>query len=92
MEENFIPRRLQDDKILFWSRNEFVIFIFCIGSGMIFNKLFIGLIIAIILIKFLKKLNKSGRQAFLLGFIYWFLPSKFSFFKKTPPSHLRIFN
>jgi type IV conjugative transfer system protein TraL len=91
MEENFIPRKFQEDKILFFNKIEFILFVFLFGLGMILEHIFIGLICAILVIKLLKKINPTGRHAFLVGFLFWHFPSSFLNFKKTPPSHIQVF-
>lgn len=91
LEENFIPRKLQENKIMLWETNEFFILFLSVGTGLIFNQLLIGIIAGLLINKFFKKFNKNGRSCFLWAFLYWNFPSSFSVLKNTPPSHLRTF-
>lgn len=90
-EENFIPRKFQEDKILLFNKNEFVIFFLFASTGMLLKHLLVGIFAGFIVIKLLKKWNKTGRQAFLIGFVYWHLPPSLIRFKKTPPSFMQVF-
>jgi type IV conjugative transfer system protein TraL len=91
MEENFIPRKFQEEKMLLFNKNEFILFVFIAGIGMILGHILLGVICGILFIKFMKKINKTGRHAFLIGFVYWNFPPSFIRFRKTPPSYMQTF-
>lgn len=90
-EENYIPRRLQERKFLFWHHNELLIFFATLGSGLLIGKELFGILLGIFLVKLLKTINRNGREGYLLSLIYWYFPSCVSGFKNTPPSYKRRF-
>lgn len=90
-ESHYIPKRLQQNKILFWDVSEFGVFMGCVLIGAAFENFLLFLLIGILFSRFIKKMSGKGKGNMLLFWIYWNLPPKFSSFKKTPPSHKRYF-
>ncbi|MCE2993408.1 MAG: type IV conjugative transfer system protein TraL [Alphaproteobacteria bacterium] len=92
LEEFYIPRTLDEPaKILFWPYDEGLVLLAPIGLGIILGYNLFGMISGLALFIGWRKLKGSNQSNYIIGLAYWYLPPWFIKFKKTPPSHYRIF-
>lgn len=92
LEEFYIPRTLDEPaKILLWSYDEGIMLLAPIGFGIIFGYTLAGMIVGLSLFIFWRRLKGRNQSNYILALAYWYLPAGLIQFKKTPPSHNRIF-
>lgn len=92
LQEYYIPKHLDSPaRILFWTVDEFMMFFAPILMGLFLDQLLVATIIGVFCYSKWKRIKGIGKGNVPLFFIYWFLPKKFTKFKRTPHSNKTIF-
>lgn len=96
MEMEYIPRFLDEkERLLFFSMNELIAFIFVFGVGIAIQMAAIGLIGGIGAVLLTRYLKRKGYLEILTYFLYWYFPPWILTvlrieIKATPPSAYRV--
>lgn len=87
-----IPRTLDDAaKFLWWDIDQALLVFTFIVLGMLVDSMMGGIITGILMGWSYGKMKSGKHKAFAIHAMYWYLPSEFMSFKRTPPSHHREF-
>ena len=72
LQEKRIPSRIDNQvQLLFWELDEFLIFVSCIFSGMMFDLLVPGIFVAALAARALSKLKRNSLRGVLHHIAYW---------------------
>ena len=85
-----IPSTLDEpEKMAFWTVDEFVILIGCMGLGIVFGRFVEGIIAGFLGVHLIKRFKKGESLNVLRHALYWYAPSGLFAFKATLASHKR---
>jgi conjugal transfer pilus assembly protein TraL len=89
--QGYIPKTLDNPRrFMFWSFNQYIIFMMPFGFGVVTHFLFTGLATGIFLAWAFGRLSSGQARGFMIHLLYWFTPLGDSF-KVIPPSSKRHF-
>lgn len=89
--KHYVPQALDDPpKFLFWDFDVALLFLVCLGVGIMMGQLFLSGSGGCFLAWRYNRAKSGQSRGYGLHLMYWYLPIKMGF-KRVPPSHTRNF-